>query len=316
MSSRTNYECPRCGYATHHRSSMRNHLYKKQKPCRATHEVIELTDVIKQHVLDNKVYKVPKQSQQQIIINQINNNQQIINYIAKIDPIQKLQAYTEYTDIALMPFEYKVKEYYQDKIEMCESMQTQLTDFCLDRNNLTNILNDMTLSNGIDKLNVVYDKVNDKLVIFDDGKWESHPFDSGVKELIEKIQCTYLDKYEELLLDKYDHDTNFLERKKAQERLKEYYEFLVVFEIKPLLVTSKRNDILDYNSKYYRTIYEKVQDKITFTHAKQLQKSVYSMVKTNCNSSIGELNKRMMDIICTDQDFKTKVLQMLQVSTT
>ena len=41
----------------------------------------------------------------------------------------------------------------------------------------------------------------------------------------------------------------------------------------------------------------------------------YNMIKTNCNSSIVELNKQMMDFICTYQELKTKVLQMLQDST-
>lgn len=314
MIPKDDYRCPRCGYTSDRKSNMRNHLYKKLKTCPGTREQIELTDAIKQHILDNKVYKPPKHTPQQVIINQINNTQQIINCIAKIDPMHKLETYIEHTNIELLPFEDRIKEQYQNDMEKCETINTSLIDFSLGTHDIMNIINTLTTPNGIDKLNVVYDKTPDKLWMYDDGDWENYAFEHGVNELIEKVQSTYLNKYEELLLDKYDHDKNFQERKRAEERLKEYYEFLVAFEIKPLLVTCERKDILDYNSKYY-SIYDKVLNKITFSHAKQIQKSVYHMVKTNCNTSIGELNRKMMDIICTDEDFKTKVLQMLHVST-
>ncbi len=314
MPKRQPYTCPRCGYVAQQKGHMRKHLFTLQKQCPATQNVIELTEEIKEHILNNRVYHPPKQSAQQVIINQINNNQQIINYIDKIDTKQKLETYIAHTNTELLPLEDKIKEHYQDDIEKCETMDTKLIDFSLGTHDIMNIINTLTTPSGIDKLNVVYDKTPDKLWMYDDGDWENYAFEHGVNELIEKVQSTYLNKYEELLLDKYDHDKNFQERKRAEERLKEYYEFLVAFEIKPLLVTSERKDILDYNSKYY-SIYDKVLNKITFSHAKQIQKSVYHMVKTNCNSSIGELNRKMMDIICTDEDFKTKVLQMLQVST-
>jgi len=293
---------------------MYRHLYQLQKECRKSENNIDLTDEIKQFILTNRVYHIPKQSPQQVIINQINNNQQIINYIAKIDPMQKLETYIAHTNTELLPFENKIRKQYQDDMEKCETMDTRLMDFSLDTHEIMNIINTLTTPNGIDKLNVVYDKTPDKLYMYDDGKWEDYAFEHGVNELIEKIQTTYLDKYEELLLDKYDHDFSFQERKRAEERLKEYYEFLVAFDIKPLLVHSQRKDILDYNEKYYITVYERIHDKITLCQAKQIKKSVYNMVKTNCNSSIAELNKQMMDFICTDQEFKTKVLQMLQGS--
>lgn len=42
----------------HTLKAVRNHLFKKQKACPGTRETIELTDEIKQHILDNKIYKV------------------------------------------------------------------------------------------------------------------------------------------------------------------------------------------------------------------------------------------------------------------
>ena len=54
------YGCPRCGYETDIKQSMNLHLYKKKKPCPATVNNIELTDEIKEYILNNRVYKIPE----------------------------------------------------------------------------------------------------------------------------------------------------------------------------------------------------------------------------------------------------------------
>ena len=57
MIPQDHYECPRCGYSSKHKSSMRNHFYKKNKSCPATQNTMDLTDEIKEYILDNKIYK-------------------------------------------------------------------------------------------------------------------------------------------------------------------------------------------------------------------------------------------------------------------
>jgi len=47
------YICPRCRYETKEKNAMRRHLYNMKKPCRALHHNVELTDDIKQSILDN-----------------------------------------------------------------------------------------------------------------------------------------------------------------------------------------------------------------------------------------------------------------------
>jgi hypothetical protein len=62
MATVEDYKCPRCGYTTHHKSNMRNHFYKKLKPCFATMELVELTNEVKEYILENKIYR-PLKSQ-------------------------------------------------------------------------------------------------------------------------------------------------------------------------------------------------------------------------------------------------------------
>ena len=52
------YTCPRCGYETNHRTSIRNHLFNKTKCCPALENDVILTDEIKEYILANRIYKI------------------------------------------------------------------------------------------------------------------------------------------------------------------------------------------------------------------------------------------------------------------
>ena len=59
MPKRPNYCCIRCGYETDSKSHMHKHLFLKNTPCPQTKNNIELTDEIKQYILDNRIYLIP-----------------------------------------------------------------------------------------------------------------------------------------------------------------------------------------------------------------------------------------------------------------
>jgi hypothetical protein len=292
---------------------MRNHLYKKLKPCHATQELLELTDTIKQHIIDNKVYKVPKQTQQQVLIQHINNNQQINNFITKMDTFDKIEKLTARAEVQLLPFETQIDEEFHNNIKLYDDINTNFDKVALRKSDILDVIDKLTKStiDTIDTLNVVYDKTPNMLSIYDDGTWETYAFEHGVSQLLDKIKMWYLDNYEEFLLDKLDMDDNPRERQRAKELLNEYYNFIESFDLRPLIVECKTKEkIRNYNGKYF-AVYEKVKDNVKLSHAKELKRNVFQMVKNNCTASMLELNKRMMDIICTDEEFKQNVLQKL-----
>lgn len=53
------YNCPRCDYKTSLKSDMRKHLYNLRKVCPGQANNIELTDEIRECVLENRRYVVP-----------------------------------------------------------------------------------------------------------------------------------------------------------------------------------------------------------------------------------------------------------------
>jgi hypothetical protein len=54
---RQQYTCCRCQYQTEDKSHMRKHLYNTAKVCPAQFQDIELTDIIKEYILKNRVYR-------------------------------------------------------------------------------------------------------------------------------------------------------------------------------------------------------------------------------------------------------------------
>ena len=61
------YLCPRCGYNTSHKPDMRKHLAELKKICPALINDIDLTPEIIQKILDNRVYKIPKETKASVV---------------------------------------------------------------------------------------------------------------------------------------------------------------------------------------------------------------------------------------------------------
>jgi hypothetical protein len=74
------YTCPRCDYKNKDKYSIRRHLYDRTQECPAYKNDIELTDEIKEYILKNRVYQIPKppktpKKPQTIIITPNRNNE-------------------------------------------------------------------------------------------------------------------------------------------------------------------------------------------------------------------------------------------------
>ena len=56
----TNFECPRCGYVSKRKSSMRSHLFERIITCPAAVHDLVLTDNIKNYILENRKWHMPE----------------------------------------------------------------------------------------------------------------------------------------------------------------------------------------------------------------------------------------------------------------
>lgn len=325
------YECIRCGYITEDKFLMRRHLYDRKKVCPGQVNKIEMTDEIRECILENKVYIIEKQIPQptttQIINQTINNYQQINNVVNSMDSVEKITKVSEYKNIDILDFEENVEQKYHMLLKRLENGKD--SNFSLNYDNIMQMLDNLTCTTNIQDLNVLYDQCSNKLKIFNDGEWHSMIFDIGVKEIIEIVKYIFLDHYECYLCRQiYDETNSYLQRTKKKEYLSEYYKLLICFEFYPFVKGKTDNKILYQRTdpKYHTNndeidsfsqykieeevmkLYVNIKDNIKLSEVNKLKRDIHTLIKKNSKSNILELNKRMMEIIKVDETFKMQVI--------
>lgn len=318
------YCCPRCKYETNHKAYMRKHLYQLKKECPGTHSLLELTDDIKDHILANRVWHPPppEERPQPLTINQTINNYNVMNnLVTRVDDLKKLVAYTEYNETPILNFSDEVDETYKRKRCFMEAMKSK--NIFLDQTNIYDAIDDVTSIKDLAQLNILYEEVAQKLKIYDDNEWRTVLFDTGICEIIERIKEYYLDVYEQYLLRLY-YDCATIPSKKEyiKEQMQEYYKFIACYELNPYVYqlsdqyilrqsshqkTSSDGDTHDVSEKWY-AIYKDVKTKMNSTYINRIKKDVSNIVKRNAKSNALELNKKVMELIRMDEDFKKDVL--------
>lgn len=309
------YTCPRCLYQTMYKSDMHKHLYKLKKLCPAQESNVELTDDIKKHVLENRVYVVEEPVKQNTIINNYHN---VNNFIAGIDVLDKLAKYIKHKNIDIMGFEQAIEHRYSKTVERLES-DTWKYGFELKTDDLLDVIDQVSKVNKVksfEDLNIYYDKNSDKLKIYD-GEWEEMLIHKGVKKILETIQSYYWDVYEGYLLKKYHRETNSYNRQKYSELLVEYYKFIGCFDVEPYIKNKDDETILGVQGATDFTIcdeiypmYIKTRDNIKKSDINEVKKMVLDIIRKNSNRNVTELNKRIFELFTIDEDFKNQFINV------
>ncbi len=226
---RDDYVCPRCGYTTNHKYSMKFHLYNLKKPCPASRNDIELDDNIKEYIIDNRIYHVPKPQQTPTTINNninqvINNINTLNNFIGKIDPIEKLTQYTNYKQIEVHGIEDSMEDRYSSKVRRLDN-DAYKYGFELNFNDLLETIDEVSKVRSEEDFNILYCARLNKLKIYD-GEWNELLVIPGIKRLIELIQNYYWNSYECYLLRKIHNSPSSLDVVKSKELLDEYFKFI------------------------------------------------------------------------------------------
>lgn len=320
MTKKDQYLCPRCGFTTNNRYNMKKHLYDLKKICPGTKNVITLTDEIKEHILENRIYKIVKETNN-TVININNNYQQINNIISNMNQLDKLNKYMQYKNIELVDIDETISDSFSTQVKKLK--HNKYKDYQLNLENIINLIDDITTINDIEKLNILYDDILNKLKIFCDGEWKSYLIEYGIKELIEKIKEYYLDAYECYIIRKiHDKSNNLRYINELKEALKEYYKFLAWFNIQPYIYERNNNKILYNldNSKFlefcddfsicdeFYNIYLKIASKINKSEQNKIKKGLESIIKNNTKAFFIDLNKKFTDTVHNDEEFKKCII--------
>lgn len=314
----TNYTCPRCGYNTKHRNDMKRHLYEKKKLCPGQCNDINLTDDIKNIVMSNRLYVIPKPFGTSTVINNYNN---VNNFIAGMDTIEKLQKYIKHKNIELIGFEQSIEDRYAKTVHRLENDAWKY-GFELKKDDLFEVIDQVSKIHKLktfEDLNIVYDKTADKLKIFD-GEWEEMLLNRGVKKILQTIQSYYWDAYECFLLRKLYTDINCYNKQRLKEFLIEYYKFIGCFDVEPFVKNKDNMEIMGrpYNddNEYsicdeYYNVYIGTRDNVKKSEINAVKKTVLDIIRKNSDKNITELNKRVFELFNIDEGFKNDVVPIL-----
>lgn len=301
------YTCIRCSYNTANRTDMHKHLYNLKKICPGSENNIELTDVIKEHILQNRIYKIPKEKKNSTFIQNIQNNNTINNYIIKMDTIEKLTHYVNYNKIETIGIECDMEEKYIKEIKRLEGDKFGLH---LKADELLEIIDNISsVSENFENFNVLYDSKMNKIKLYS-RSWKPLLLEAGIKELVQVIQDSYLYEYEMYLLRKIYGNTviNIQERNDYKLSLEEYIKFIKVFDIQLYCLRKTDSDILNNNSNKYvieektQKLYNDIDMKIS--EVNKIKKTVMDIVKKNSENNVNELNKKVVKLFNMDEEFK------------
>lgn len=320
---------------------MRGHLFETKKPCPASRMDIVLTDEIKQYILDNRVYHPPKPASPPPEPQQVTNNHQTINqvinnfntmnnFVAQLDPIDKLTKLMKHNNCELITLDYNIQEKYCNKRESIEEAKSYNSTIAFKHHDLLEIIDEVSkLVNGhLEELNVIYDNKTNKLKLYGlEGlaDWEEVLVAKGINKIIELTKTYYLDAYECYLIRRLqDPDETAFNKQKCREQLNVYYKFIGCFDIDPYV-----KDHLDYEILYdldddrydidngnrlmeeeYYPMYVNIRDKTPKRDINNTRKDVIEIIKRNTKRNIDELNKKVVELFQMDEAFKNNMLRL------
>jgi hypothetical protein len=307
------YTCPRCDYKSKDKYNIRNHLYKRKKKCPALENDIELTNEIKEYILENRVYKIPKEIKQPTVIQNITYNNTMYNYVKNINTIDKLNKYLEYKNIEPTSLEDNVQNHFYRRIT---NLKTDAFKFGYDmgNNRLFDIFEEITKIRNLQDMNIIYDDKLKELSLFKSGSWETMLIERGIKEILEMLKEYFLDHYELFLFRRiYFIEKNEREKQRYKVHLEDYYKFIGTFDLRPIIEDKDDREILGEEQgeigvykleEKWLKIYNTLVDNMKRYEINKIKKDIDLIVKNNSNKNLTELNKEIIELLTTDEEFK------------
>lgn len=298
------YECARCHYTTFRKDQMRYHL-NRTRLCPTKTNDLELTSEIKEIILSQRVYHPIQKAlchdhphPHPVPLNSITlNNNKHYNYITNImnsnmTPKQLVDLNTAFHRLTVLP----IDEYMDDTFtKSIDDMKKQYSAVELTTGDLLDIIREISsFGDDPNNMSAYYSTLEDNIYILNDA-WESHTCYKGLKILIEKIKNFYLDYYECYIINKLETDV-FVEREHLIKLLKEYYNFLIAFNIKPFCYDKK-----DYN------IIEEENDE----HKDKVSRQYYQFF-TECAQNMKNIEKKVIQTDSIDT-FKRKSMNLMRL---
>lgn len=323
MSKKDPYTCVRCGYSTSEKGRMKKHLYCNKKDCPASRIDIIMTDDIKEYILINRVFHVPKEEAPSQTINHFH---QMNNFLNTLDPMTKIKEYLSYKNVAMIPFDRNVEIKYEHK-------RLKLENNTFDCNHhdehILEIVDQVSQFKEISKLNLIFHKDLNKFMIYESGEWQEKLAPFGVVSIINTIKDYFWNAYECFLIRRIEGRVNEV---RMVELLEHHYRFLASVDVLPFIV-DKHNKQIMFNMDddeyweepefsdmsahtirdFYMTKYMTIQQNLSRKDKEDAKKAIIDIIKRNTRQILVQLDKLILSLMSVDQVFKSIILPDAEV---
>lgn len=264
------------------------------------------------------VRSVPTKTVNNKISKTVNNNI-VNNFISQMNIFDVHKQCLEYLEIELVDFNDNIETQYKTQIERLENdnskchIEYKQDDIAEMVQNITKVQN----SSDLNKYNVLYDDLSEKLNVYKDEEWVSYIFKSGVNSVIASLKVVCLDRYEIYMIKKIRNGNIMHNNTKFRQQLEDYYKFLICFDQKPYIDGTCDAYILDLDdsgdksydiSETYIALFNELQAKMTKTEINSVRLEIQRIVKKMTKFNKKELSKNIACIIKMDEQFKQSLL--------
>lgn len=325
------YQCPRCGYNTSEKNNMRKHLYKRVKPCPTNINDIELTEEIKQHILDFCVYHIKKEEPIFKTTNfNISTYNTLNNFVRGLDIMTKVEHVSLKENENVTAFDESLDQKYKSQIRYLEQNLDKGQQL-VKKDDYINIFDEVTnMSNAksIKNFNILYDDKKDVFLMYNDGTWNEYRIQKFVETVTLYIKDYYWSAYETYLIRRIMNSDDCMKRVKTREILEVYYTILASLDIPPFVENSNDNKIkftpdddeywiepdkfadhhFEIVEEYYN-LYTKIKNNLSLAQKQKLLKELVDIAKRNSRNNCFALNKLVMMMINNDSAFKQKLIE-------
>lgn len=324
--SRSDYVCPRCLYSTSLKSRIKQHFEKLKKPCSAI-TPIELTDDVKDFVVKNHVYtRLPEVTRAHLLLDDskptfnqtVNNFNNISAIVSSMESLDKLKMIVDHQKLKLPDFEDRLESDFQGNLERMDNDQYP-GGYTLDHDGLLKLVDGATKMSGDDlnEFSLLFDKTINRIKILSCGQWDTYLEELGVKEVIKLIKSYFLDSYELYLIKHMQGNDINKNRFHLREHLNIYYKFISTFDLDAIVTTQTDRSIVGYDLKenndyhlanHYGKIFMDIKKEAKIGEKNKLRRTVTNIVKENTTHNVNKLNKIMLDLLKTDENFLKQLI--------
>jgi hypothetical protein len=304
---------------------------RKVRICPASQLDIELTDPIKEFIMNNRVYHLPKEepvivSNESKTINQtINNFNTLMNFVGNIDTMKKITECVQRTNTHIIPFDEAVGQRYLEqkiRLERDHGNHMMCYEDALDTIDAVTKVK----GNSIEDFNILYDSDLNKFILYESNDWKEFFLTSGVKAVVRSIQDNLWNAYECYLIRKIQKCScagKAMQQQDYLNYLKDYYEFLGCIEVDPFVKDATDNNIA-YNSdhdeyfngtnkeqaEHFYNTFRSVKNGLTMRRRDVVKHELVDLIKRNTRKNVNDLNKVVVSMINVDAEFKRDMLSI------